>query len=157
MTCTKCGGLVIKGDEPGELKCVGCSKRFYAEDPMPTQTSDRRADEPQRDGGRCQGRQGRGQCKRPAANDGFCSAHSGQAPNPDRKPAKVGRPNSVARPGKTNGAPAAKEVAPEPNATPGATWHEWRASVLAQMDQAIGQLEEQLAKTKAARAAVEAL
>ena len=33
MTCTKCGGLVVLGDEIGEWKCVQCSKRFYETDP----------------------------------------------------------------------------------------------------------------------------
>lgn len=39
----------------------------------------------------------------------------------------------------------------------GVHWGEWKVSLLAQMDQAIGQLDEQLTKTKAARDAVEVL
>lgn len=31
VTCDKCGGLVIRGDWDGELKCVQCSKRVYQE------------------------------------------------------------------------------------------------------------------------------
>lgn len=30
MTCLKCGGLVVSGDEPGETRCVICSRRTYA-------------------------------------------------------------------------------------------------------------------------------
>lgn len=112
-------------------------------------------DEHEREADRCQGRQGRGQCKRPAEEDGYCSAHSGQATSPSRSPVKA-KPSKIAT-STMSGMPSAAHGASETNVQPRANWHEWRGSVLAQIDQAIDQLEEQLTKTRAARAAVEAL
>ena len=136
MTCQKCGGLIVPGDFDEEQKCIACGKRTYRveEEPMGAQN-----------GERCQGRQGRGQCTRTDTGiDGYCPSHSGQNKNasPKPKPVKAENPNG-------NRAPGHDQAPPQ-----GVGWGEWKDSILAQMDQAIESLEEQLAKTKQARAAV---
>lgn len=38
MKCDKCGGLVVRGDEEGELKCLSCSKRIYRQEDNEVET-----------------------------------------------------------------------------------------------------------------------
>lgn len=161
MTCPKCGGLVVPGDFEDEQKCVACGKRIYhAGDPMSyclepgcdTQTKGAFCFEHKKDA--------------VSAKDSRC------APNDNGTPKKRGwtperRAKFMATARRKKGLPPEPALKPvrageqgEPDPAPregGVKWPEWKASVVAQIDQAIAQLEDQLQKTKAAREAVAAL
>ncbi len=138
MTCTKCGGLVVAGDYEGEAKCVQCSQRFYQaeEDSMAGWTEARRAKFMATIAAK------NGKFGRPRKDD---PAHAARSKNAQEAV------------GGTNGHSPRVAMAGPTNVVPGANWAEWRGSILASLDQAIGQLEDQLTKTRAARAAVEGL
>jgi hypothetical protein len=174
MTCRTCGGLVI--DHYDESKCINCGRpsgkpRLLSAQDV-TMTSETKAATKQT----CTWPSG---CHSDPADDSVMCPHhrdmkkwsnenqkrkrQGLPPlpangTPERK--KRGRPAQDARPKNEKTIVRVEANVPTsaaPETPSGVHWAEWRRCLFAQMDQAIGQLEEQLTKTKTARAAVEAL
>lgn len=149
MNCTKCGGLfmntisvTLEGTFTNQ-RCIACG-RSPNETQRPIPAAPEKTN-PLKETLMTTPRKGWTEERRAKFKATF-TAKRGEKPEVPAQPAQPKKPAEESRPS----SPPAENPS-------GVYWAEWRQSMLAQMDQAIGQLEEQLTKTKAARAAVEAL